>query len=119
MEIFLDREAPPEHLEWFERAVSCCAYLAWSLAAKSTGIRFRSQEYDLRLPEEGDIYTILKYLALVYPLLGRGPEPPLDDTGYQIVFTRTPEKFAAAGWTGGHLVGPDDLGPGSGAAGTR
>jgi hypothetical protein len=43
--------------------VDCCAFLAWRLAGKAVGIHSRTQDFNLRLPEEGDIYTILKYLA--------------------------------------------------------
>ena len=107
VEIFLDRDVPPGREEWFERAVACCAYLCWSLAGRSTGIRFRSQEFDFRLPEEGDIYVILKYLALVYPLRGKPAEPPYDETAYEIVFSSTPERFRELGWAGARMVSPD------------
>ncbi|MGH9657399.1 MAG: DUF58 domain-containing protein, partial [Bryobacteraceae bacterium] len=64
-EIFLDRNVPPEQSDWFEQAVECCAFLVWRLAQRGAGVRFRAQGYDLMTPEEGDVYTILKYLALV------------------------------------------------------
>ena len=93
VEMFLDRDVPPDHEEWFERAVDCCAFLAWSLAGRGTGIRFRSQEFDFRLPEEGDIYVILKYLALVYPLQGKPAEPPYDETALRNCFLPHPRAF--------------------------
>ena len=52
---------------WFEHAVACCAFLAWRLSTQGVAIHFRSNGYLFRQPEDGDIYTILKYLALVYP----------------------------------------------------
>src|SRR5262249_20622112 len=67
VEIYLDRDVPHELDAWFEHAVDCCAFLVWSLSNQGTAIHFRSGGFDFRQPEEGDIYTILKYLALVYP----------------------------------------------------
>lgn len=107
VEMFLDRDVPTGQEVWFERAVSCCAYLAWNLSAKGTGISFRAQDFALRVPEEADIYAILKYLALVYPLAGKVPGPPLDDTAYQIVLSLSPGRFGDQGWEGAHFLGPD------------
>src|SRR5262249_28601104 len=90
VEIYLDRDLPPDQDPWFEHAVNCCAFLAWRLAGQGAGIHFRSQGADLRLPEDGDIYTILKYLALVYPQRGDAPEAPADDNSYKVVFTAEP-----------------------------
>lgn len=115
VEIFLDRDVPDGRDAWFEQAVACCAYLAWSLSNKATGIVFRSQEFNFRLPEEGDIYTLLKYLALVYPLHGKPAEPPFDDTAYEIVFSAAPERFRELGWAAARMLGPDSFG-GQGSA---
>src|SRR5215472_9500336 len=92
VEIFLDRDVSFDLAEWFERAVDCCAFLCWRLSEQGTQIHFRGQDFTLRLPEEGDIYTILKYLALVEPQPG-GIESPIDETSYQIVFSATPDRF--------------------------
>jgi hypothetical protein len=43
-----------------------------------------------RIQLQGDICIILKYLALVYPQSGNAQEAPLDEIGYQVVFTATP-----------------------------
>ena len=67
VEIFLDRDVPHELDAWFEHAVDCCAFLAWSLSNHGASIHFRSNGLQFRQPEDGDIYAILKYLALVYP----------------------------------------------------
>ena len=67
------------------------------------------------MPEEGDIYAILKYLALVYPQRGKAPEPPKDENSYQIVFTAQPQKYLDLGWTSGRLFTPYSL-PRAGAA---
>jgi uncharacterized protein (DUF58 family) len=109
VEIFLDREIPPQFDAWFEHAVNCCAFLAWSLSNQGASIHFRSNGYELRQPEEGDICIILKYLALVYPQVANGPEAPLDDTSYKIVFTPSPRQFAEAGWMDARVLDPDSL----------
>ena len=106
VEIFLDRNVPRDHEEWFERAIECCAFLAWSLWQMGAGIRFRSQHYDFRVPEEGDVYTILRYLALVFPQSGKPAEPPADQSSFQIVLSATPEGFRDLGWAPAHVLGP-------------
>lgn len=106
VEIFLDRDVPP-HLEtWFEHAVECCAFLAWSLSQMGAGVRFRSQQYDLRVPEESDVYAILRYLALVFPQSGKPAEPPADDASFQIVLSALPDRFRELGWVPARLLGP-------------
>ena len=109
VEIFLDRDVPAHLDAWFEHAVDCCAYLAWSLSNRGVSIHFRSNGYFFRQPEEGDIYTILKYLALVYPQAANQPEGPLDESSYQVVFTAAPRRFSDAGWLGARVLGPDEL----------
>jgi uncharacterized protein (DUF58 family) len=116
VEVFLDRDAPPDLAPWFEHAVDCCAFLCWQLSQHGTGIHFRSQDFSFRLPEEGDIYTILKYLALVERQPGKAAEPPIEEASYHIVFSSGMQKFEAAGWRGARLLGPGELPlPGSGA----
>jgi uncharacterized protein (DUF58 family) len=118
-EIFLDRDIPPALDAWFEHAIDCCAFLAWRLSSQGAAIHFRAQGFDFRQPEDGDIYTILKYLALVYPQSANAPEAPLDDTSYKIVFTPSPRAFRDAGWMDARILTPDVLptpagGPGAG-----
>jgi hypothetical protein len=109
VEIFLDRDIPHALDPWFEHAIDCCAFLAWRLSSQGAAIHFRAQGFDLRQPEDGDIYTILKYLALVYPQGANAPEAPLDDTSYKIVFTPSPRVFRDAGWMDARIVSPDVL----------
>jgi uncharacterized protein (DUF58 family) len=109
VEIFLDRDIPHELDDWFEHAVNCCAFLAWRLSNQGASIHFRSAGYEFRQPEDGDIYTILKYLALVYPQRADAPEGPLDDTNFQIVFTPSPRSFRDAGWLRARVLDPDVL----------
>src|SRR4051794_3628414 len=110
VEVFLDRDVPAELDAWFEHSIDCCAFLAWSLSNHGASIHFRSNGFELRQPEDGDIYSILRYLALVYPQAGNGPEPPVDDTSYKIVFTASPQRFLDAGWMGARVLGPELLG---------
>ncbi len=122
VEIFLDRDIPAELDAWFEHAIDCCAFLAWRLSSEGAAIHFRSNGYQFRQPEDGDIYTILKYLALVYPQSAIAPEAPLDETSYKIVFTPSPRKFSEAGWMGARFLDPDVLpvpAVRAGAAGTN
>ena len=107
VEIFLDRDVPPPLEDWFEHAIECCAFLAWSLWQMGAGIRFRSQQYDLRVPEEGDVYTILRYLALVFPQSGKPPEAPADESSFQIVLSAAPAGFRDLGWAPAHVLGPE------------
>jgi uncharacterized protein (DUF58 family) len=107
VEIFLDRDVPPGLEEWFEKAVECCAFLVWRLSQEGAGVRFRSQQYEVRLPEQTDVYTILKYLALVYPQQEKHPESPADETSFQIVLSATPQRFTDVGWTPARALGPD------------
>jgi hypothetical protein len=110
VEMFLDREVPPEMDAWFELAVDCCAFLVWELANRGTAILFRSQAFQFRHPQEGDIYTILKYLALVYPQRGRASEGPLGDSSYKVVLTPFADRFFATGWGDARVLG-EEIGP--------
>jgi uncharacterized protein (DUF58 family) len=119
VEIFLDSDVPEEAAAWFERAIDCCAFLCWRLSQRATSIHLRSQDFTFRLPEEGDIYTILKYLALVDCQAGKAAEPPIDEHSFQIVFSAAPARFAQAGWHAARLIGPGDLAFAAGGAATE
>jgi uncharacterized protein (DUF58 family) len=108
VEIYLDRDIRPGAEPWFEEAVDCCAFLAWRLSQQGADVRFQAQDFQVRVPEEGDVYTILKYLALVYPLPGNAPESPIDEQSFQIVFSADPSALEAAGWTPARLLRPGD-----------
>jgi uncharacterized protein (DUF58 family) len=110
VELFLDLDVPAGFEEWFEGAVDCCAFLAWRLAGRAVGIHFRTHEFDFRLPEEGDVYTILKYLALVAAKPGKPPEAPADDSSFPIVLTAAPQRFREPGWVSARIIGPEVLG---------
>src|SRR5208283_3339285 len=109
VELFLDRGVPPSLDAWFEHAVHCCAFLAWRLSAQGASVHFRSNGYSLRQPEDGDIYAILRYLALVYPLRGRALEGPVEDAGYKLAFTASPARLREAGWMQARMLSPEEL----------
>jgi len=52
------------------------------------------------VPSEGDVYTILKYLALVARRPGAQPVAPDETQQYQVVFSADPARMAALGWGG-------------------
>jgi len=95
---FLDLDVPDAQAEWFESAVDRCAFLAWNLSLRGSRIRFCTQEVDWQLPEEADVYTILKYLAVVAPRAGRRLPTAYDRDVFLIVFSASPERLAEGGW---------------------
>ncbi len=115
VEIYLDRAAParfePDFEAWFERAVECSAGLAWRLSESGATLWFRSQGFEIRLPSENGIYTILKFLALAGKLNAKPPDEPLDGSHYQVGFSAQPGRLEEAGWTPSHVLGLRDLYP--------
>jgi len=109
VELFLDRDVPPGLDAWFERAIHCCAFLAWRLSAQGAAVHFRSNGYSLRQPEDGDIYAILRYLALVYPQPRPVVEAPVEETSYKLAFTASPARLRQAGWMEARILSPEDL----------
>lgn len=109
--IFLDINVPPGADDWFESAIECAAFLAFELVEQGARVRLLTQGVDVISPDAADIYTILKYLALVSPTKGQ-PQVVPDDNNFHIVFTQHPEHIRALGWcregsTGCRLLGPD------------
>jgi uncharacterized protein (DUF58 family) len=95
VEIFFDRQIAPGQQQRFEEQVENCAFLVWGLSAHDARLWVRSQRFALALPEEGDVYDLLKFLALVEPLLLLKPEDPgrsVEDTpadaeSVQVIFS--------------------------------
>lgn len=108
---FLDLDVPPGQSAWFETSIDRCAFLAWNMSQRGSRLRFCTQEADWQLPEEADVYTILKYLAVVTPRPGKRLAASNDRNVFQIVFSAQPERLAEAGWEIGRgnlrLLGPD------------
>jgi uncharacterized protein (DUF58 family) len=99
--LFLDLEQ--DEGDTFETSVNASAYLSWNFAQRGARLRFSTQQMAIRLPEDGDVYTILKYLALVSPARGKLAPSPDDEQGFQVVISTDAERLADAGWatTGG------------------
>ncbi len=111
-EIVLDLPSGVAREEWFERAVECCAFLVWHVSQRDARIRFRTQHYELSIPGEGDVYHVLRYLAVVSPVAGAGvPEPP-EEPACAVVFTARTQRFEEAGWTAAFFVTPQTFAPG-------
>lgn len=111
VEVFLDLAVADSERDWFERAIDCCAFLCWRLSARGARFRFATQNFDLRVPEDGDIYIILKYLALVQPFRSRTIVCPQEERSVQIAFTTNEEKLSAMGWQRARHVGSGGLRP--------
>lgn len=111
VEIYLDRRIEPGQQQWFERAVESCAYIAWYLSHAEADIWFRSQRFSMFLPDQGEIYDILRFLALVEPVIAfagdRSAEPPVDASSLQIVFSARIEDFTESGWDVARAFHPD------------
>lgn len=117
--IYLDLDTS-DH-EWFEKAVECCAFLSWRVFDRDARLRFQTQNFDARVPEEGDAYTILKYLALVQPARRAVPPALGGENCFQLVFTTSPQRFLDRGWQPACIVdsfaGPAAAAPGARGAG--
>lgn len=107
--IHLDLDLPPGADAWFESAVECCAFLAFRLAERGMRVRFHTQEFDLAVPEEGNVHTILKYLALVSPRLGKSLDPVVDPASFQVVFSAREKTRESAAERGARVIGPGGL----------
>lgn len=116
VEIVLDLDVGPGEHDWFETAIECSAYLAWRVLLREARVHFRTQEFDLAVPAEGDVYTILKYLALVEPRPGCGAIEPSDEESFPVVFTPSRARFDDAGWHGALVLTPERLAPPSSGA---
>ena len=108
--ICLDLDVAEDRSAWLESAIECCAFLSFELAGRGARIRFITQGLDVTAPDQTDIYTILKYLALASPTLGTPPLGPFEKN-FHIVFTQNPHKFTLGEHSheGVHvrLLGPD------------
>lgn len=95
---FLDLDVAAAQAAWFDSIVDCCAFLAWNLAQRGSKIRFCTQEADWQLPEEADVYTVLRYLATVSPKSGKPLPASSDRSVFQVIFSTAPERLAGCGW---------------------
>ncbi|MDQ6760983.1 MAG: DUF58 domain-containing protein [Acidobacteriota bacterium] len=100
--LFLDLGVPETQFEWFERAIDCCAYLAWNMTQRGVRLHFLTQEVDHQVPEQADVYTILRYLATVAAQdassVGAVPRPQDHENVFEVVFSLSPGRWSEAGW---------------------
>ena len=97
-ELYLDRRIAPQHAAWLEEAIECCASVVWDLASRGIQVRLRSQGFAASVPEDGDVYTILKFLALATPL---APSTPPDHvSSFHLLLSASPRQFVDLGATG-------------------
>ena len=96
--VYLDLDVPYDADAWFEWAVECTAFLVYELTSRETKVRLKTQEYDITAPDLADVYTILKYLALVSPMRGKASTVPDDTNNYHVVFTANPARLTQLGW---------------------
>jgi len=113
VEIFLDLHVPSARREWFEWAVECCAFLVWNASRKECRVRFRTQDFDLLTPVEGDVYAVLKYLALVQPRRAATLPGPGAEESFQLLFTTRPRAGKEAEWSAGPVLTPETFAAGS------
>ncbi|MDP9055527.1 MAG: DUF58 domain-containing protein [Acidobacteriota bacterium] len=96
VEIFFDRRITPRQMERFEELVENCAYVVWRLADREARVRVRSQRFSMALPEEGEVWDVLKFLALVEPLIvsdaGRETDESFGEGNPHIVFSAATEN---------------------------
>jgi uncharacterized protein (DUF58 family) len=90
VEIFFDRRVEPGQQQRFEELVENCAFVVWSLAERDSRVWFRSQRFALELPEEGEVYDLLRFLALVEPMVIDDDQPAeyaFDEATLHVVFS--------------------------------
>ena len=104
VEIYLDLDVSHEYNAWFESVVDAVAFLAYRLANRGTLIRFKTQEAEVTLPETGDVYSILRYLATVVAIPGAASVSPRATNSIQIIFTANPGRLTAERW--GRILSP-------------
>ena len=106
--ILLDLDVSDSTTErnWFDCAVEGCAYLAWEMSLRGARVLFRSQEWELLTPVQGDVYAILKYLALVQPRPGAGPLAHNVEPAVTIVFSIARERWTDSSWAGARILHP-------------
>jgi len=79
VEVFFDRMVQPGEGAAFERALERCAFLVWELSGRDVEILFRSQRFDMAVPDDGEVYAILRFLALTEGIVGAPAENGEDE----------------------------------------
>jgi uncharacterized protein (DUF58 family) len=93
VEVFLDRRIPPGAGDAFERAIERCAFVVWELSGRDVEVRFRSQRFAFTIPDDGEVYALLRFLALAEPIVtavspSDEPDPDAEDSSrLRVVFS--------------------------------
>jgi uncharacterized protein (DUF58 family) len=94
VEIFFDRRIAPGEQEKFEALVEDCAFLVWELAGRDASVWLRSQRFSLAFPDDGEVFDLLKFLAIVEPMVRlrggldeQADEDPFDETNLPVTFS--------------------------------
>lgn len=106
--LFLDLAVDERNADWFEHAVDCCAYLAWSLHERSAPFHFLTQKAAVTVAGGADVYDILKHLARAEREPQAKPLQP-HDRNPQVVLSVRPQILMDAGWTDARILTPDNL----------
>jgi hypothetical protein len=82
--------------------------VVWSLSQAEVEFSLRSQRFSVQVPEQGDVWTALRFLALAEPIMtgAAGPDAPFDPETVHVVFSVNLAEFEAAGWNtlSAHMV---------------
>ncbi|MBE0658163.1 MAG: DUF58 domain-containing protein [Bryobacteraceae bacterium] len=101
-----DLQAGASDEVWFEEAIECCAFLAWTFSGRGARLRFRTQEIDLITPVEADVYAILKNLALVERKRRCQRLDPLAEDSVQLLFSAREAGTLGGAWPAAVVFGP-------------
>lgn len=112
VEIFLDLYDAGRGAQWFERAVECAAYLVWQITLEEVRVRFHSQEVTIAVPQQGSVYDVLRYLALVRPLPRTARMPREPECDMAIVISADQRQFETLEWEGALRIDADAVDPG-------
>ena len=121
VELLFDLNVPEGFDDWFEHAVDCVAFLGWSLAMDGIRLRLHTQDADLHVPDEADVYAMLRYLALTAPVFRKLPGIAHDPSRFQIILSAKPARYEEISFQDGvRVLGPVELPVGTAAdAGAR
>lgn len=112
VEIFLDLHDAGRGAVWFEKAIECAAYLVWQVTLEEVRLRFHSQEVSIAVPQQGTVYDVLRYLALVTPLARPARMPREPECDLAVVISADQSRFETLEWEGALRVDADAVDPG-------
>ncbi len=95
--ILIDLFPGPAGLPWLEQALETAAWLCARLDEADVNYSLRTQQRILEIPRDGDLYTVLRYLAVVEPTPFGNDDTlaavmPSGDDGFVLVLTSDPAR---------------------------